>query len=79
MGSLGHVESYICELENVAERNNPEEIYNYISNENNTFAGTVIVTSIKNKLPEEYHNKIIALGIINKLSKSGKLYLKKYK
>jgi hypothetical protein len=34
MGSLGHVESYICELEKTAERNDPEEIYNYISNKN---------------------------------------------
>ena len=79
MGSLGHVESYICELEKKAERNEPEEIYNYISNKNKNFAARVIVLNMKDRLPEEYHNKMIALGLINDLSSSGLLYLEKFK
>jgi ribonucleotide reductase beta subunit family protein with ferritin-like domain len=79
MGSLGHVESYISELENIAENNNAEEIYNYISNKNNNFAARVVVLSMTDKLPEEYHNKMIALGLINDLSSSGLLYLEKFK
>lgn len=79
MGSLGYVESYICELEKTAERNDPEEIYNYISNRNNNFAARVVVLNMTDKLPEEHHNKMIALGLINDLSSSGALYLEKFK
>ena len=38
MGTLGYFESYVSQLEKVAERNNPEEIYGYISNQENNFA-----------------------------------------
>lgn len=79
MGSLGHVESYISELEKIAKNNNAEEIYNYISNRNNNFAARVVVMNMTDKLPEEHHNKIMALGLINDLSSSGVLYLEKFK
>ena len=79
MGSLGHVESYLIHLEQIVNQNQVEEIYQILINEKNTFAGNYVSDKISRRLPEEYHNKILALSLTRQLPKHSINYLGKFK
>jgi hypothetical protein len=77
MGSMGHFESCVESYLQALIRNDPKELYKILTGSDQT-GSRIISTNIKNKLPDEYHNKILSICLVKELSFSEKYYLDKF-
>lgn len=77
MGSMGHFESCVESYLQSLIRNDPKELYEILTGSDPT-GSKIISTNIKNKLPDEYHNKILSKCFVEELSFYEKYYLNKF-